>query len=86
MRFLQKHLPFRFAPLAAVNGKDIMTFIRQGENEGLSANTIRLDLALLSHLFNVARTAWGMESLGNPVELVKGQRPKNSHKAVTVAS
>jgi integrase len=37
---------------------------------------IRLDLALLSRLFNTARTAWGMESLTNPVDLVKGQRSK----------
>ena len=31
---------------------------------------------MLSHLFNTARAAWGMESLTNPVDLVKGQRPK----------
>ncbi len=42
----------------------------------MSANTIRLELAVISHLFNVARTAWGMESLANPVELARGQRPR----------
>ena len=31
-----------------------------------SGNTIRLDLALLSHLYTVAASAWGMEPLGNP--------------------
>ena len=71
--------------LAAVRGKDVAdavanmgavrTRARAGA-KGLSSNTIRLHLALLSHLFNVARTAWGMESLSNPVDLVKGQRPK----------
>ena len=50
--------------------------LRGMEARGLSPNTVRLHLALLSHLFNTARTAWGMESLSNPVDLVKGQRPK----------
>ena len=30
----------------------------------------------MSHLYNIARSAWGMESLGNPVDLVRTQRPK----------
>ena len=63
-------------PLAGVRGKDMAGAVRDMERRGLSPNTILLHLALLSHLFNVARTAWGMESLSNPVDLVKGQRPK----------
>ena len=63
-------------PLAAIRGADVAAFIRARQSEGLGGNAIRLDLALLSHLFNTARTAWGMESLSNPVDLVKGQRPK----------
>ena len=63
-------------PLAAIRGADVAAFIRTRQSEGLGSNAIRLDLALLSHLFNTARTAWGMESLSNPVDLVKGQRPK----------
>ena len=62
--------------LASVRGKDVAEVLRDMEKRGLSANTVRLHLALLSHLFNTARTAWGMESLSNPVDLVKGQRPK----------
>ena len=71
--------------LAAVRGKDVADAVanmgasrsraRAGA-KGLSSNTIRIHLALLSHLFNTARTAWGMESLSNPVDMVKGQRPK----------
>ncbi|EQD54850.1 phage integrase family protein, partial [mine drainage metagenome] len=38
--------------------------------------TVHLGLALLSHLFEVARSAWGMESLVNPVPLAKTARPK----------
>ena len=62
--------------LASIRGKDIMSFIKTRQAGGAGPNTVRLDLALLSHLFNTARTAWGMESLTNPVDLVKGQRPK----------
>ncbi|WP_205736201.1 site-specific integrase [Acidiferrobacter sp. SPIII_3] len=62
--------------LATIRGKDMAAYIQQRQSDGVGANTIRLELALLSHLFNTARTAWGMESLANPVEAVKGQRPK----------
>lgn len=62
--------------LASIKGSDIATFIRGRQAEGLGANTIRLDLALLSHVFTVAGSAWGMESLGNPVKRIRGQRPK----------
>ena len=68
--------PLSQRSLASVRGKDVAEVLRDMEKRGLSANTVRLHLALLSHLFNTARTAWGMESLSNPVDLVKGQRPK----------
>ncbi len=62
--------------LAVIRAKDIAEYIRERESEGMSGNTIRLDLALLSRLYNVAKTAWGMESLVNPVQRVP--RPKIS--------
>ncbi|MHB1633656.1 site-specific integrase [Acidiferrobacter thiooxydans] len=62
--------------ISTIQGKDVVAFIKSRAAGGAGPHTIRLDLALLSHLFNVARTAWGMESLSNPVELVRGQRPK----------
>ena len=68
--------PLALRTLATIRGSHIAKFIREREAAGMEGNSIRLDLALLSHLFNTARTAWGMESLSNPVELVKGQRPK----------
>lgn len=68
-------LALRF--LASIRGKDIMSFMKTRQAGCAGPNTVRLDLALLSYLFNVARTAaWGMGSLSNPVELVKGQHPK----------
>ena len=36
-------------------------------NKGYSANTIRLHLAVLSHLYTVAQHEWGYENLKNPV-------------------
>jgi integrase len=36
-------------------------------NQGYSANTIRLHLAVLSHLYTVAQNEWGYEGLKNPV-------------------
>ena len=67
-------LPLARRFLASIKGSDIAIFIRS--RQGLGANTIRLDLALLSHVFTVAGSAWGMESLGNPVKRIRGQRPK----------
>ncbi|MHB1670472.1 MAG: site-specific integrase, partial [Acidiferrobacter sp.] len=57
--------------LASIRGKDIAQAVRDLAARGLKSNSIRIYLALLSHLFNTARTAWGMESLTNPVDLVK---------------
>ena len=65
--------PLARRSLASIRGKDISAAT---VDRKAGANTVRIRVALLSHLFNVARTAWGMESLSNPVELVKGQRPK----------
>ncbi len=62
--------------LASTKGSDIATLIRRRQAEGLGANAIRLDLALLCHAFTVAGSAWGMKSLGNPVKRIRGQRPK----------
>jgi len=60
--------------LSRIRGKELATFIKEREAEGVTGNTIRLDLALLSKLFEVARRDWGMESLINPTKLV--HKPK----------
>ncbi len=69
-----KARPLAHRILATIRGKDIATYIQERRSDGVGANTIRLELALLSHLFNVARKEWGMESLTNPVELVRKPR------------
>ena len=60
--------------MASIRSKDVADFIKEREAEGVSPNTIRLDLALLSRLFEVAISNWGMESLINPVSRVS--KPK----------
>lgn len=63
---LLRRRPLARMTLAQIKGKDIAAFIREREQQGTGANTIRLDLALLSRLFELARTSWGMEYLANP--------------------
>ncbi|WP_437556860.1 site-specific integrase [Acidithiobacillus sulfuriphilus] len=60
--------------MSAIRGKDVADAIKEMEREGKSGNTIRLHLAVLSHLFKVARTEWGMEAISNPVEAVRKPR------------
>lgn len=68
----RRELAARF--LASIRGKDIADLIKDRQAEGAGSNTIRLDLALLSRLFEVAASDWGMESLSNPVR--KANKPK----------
>ncbi|MHB8346699.1 MAG: tyrosine-type recombinase/integrase [Acidiferrobacterales bacterium] len=63
-------------PLSRIGGKDVAEFIRERQAEGVGANTIRLDLATISHLYTVARTAWGMPHLTNPVPLAQTAKPR----------
>ena len=66
--------PIAYRFMASIDGQDVITSMKEMEAEGKSANTIRLHLALLSHLFEIARKEWRMPSLSNPVELVR--KPK----------
>ncbi|MHB1926871.1 MAG: hypothetical protein ACYCRD_06350 [Leptospirillum sp.] len=45
-------------------------------SEGSAANTARLNLAIISHLFEIARKEWGMEGLANPVKSIRVPHPK----------
>jgi len=60
--------------MATIRTKHIAEFIKEREDEGVKPNTIRLDLAILSRLFEIAATDWGMESLSNPVK--RARKPK----------
>lgn len=42
--------------------------------QGRAGNTVKLELALISHLFFVARAEWGFENLDNPIRYIR--KPK----------
>ncbi|MBU2843573.1 site-specific integrase [Acidithiobacillus thiooxidans] len=71
-QWMMRPIASRF--MASIRGRDVADAIREMESEGKSPNTIRLHLALLSHLFAVAKVEWEMEGLDNPVESVR--KPK----------
>ena len=61
--------------LASIQGKDIAAWRDARIKSGSSANTVRLDLAIISHLFEIARKEWGMEGLKNPVKSIRLPSP-----------
>ena len=44
-----------------------MAAYQDQRRQSVGPTTVRLELALLSHLFTIARKEWGMEGLANPV-------------------
>ncbi len=57
--------------LASLRSVDFAQYRDQKVAAGASASTIRNHLNIISHLFNVARKEWGMESLTNPIQNIK---------------
>lgn len=53
-------------PLAAIRGVDLAQY-RDERLQAVGAATVRLELAIISHLYKIARTDWGMEALRAPV-------------------
>lgn len=56
--------------LAAIKPKDIAEFRDKGRKDGLAENTIRLDIALISSVFEHCRKDWGIE-VENPCRKIK---------------
>ena len=67
---LQRH-PLALRSLASIRGADFASYRDQRLADGLAAATVRRELALISHVFTIARKEWRMESLSNPVELIR---------------
>lgn len=70
-------LQLRLRPLASIRGADIAA-LRDEWLQDYAPATVLRRLAVLSHVFNVARKEWGMESLSNPVEVVRKPRANNA--------
>ena len=70
LRRWQQH-PLADQCLSRIRAADFARFRDHRQEQGAGANTIRLDLALVSHVFEVARKDWGMETLSNPVKAIR---------------
>jgi len=63
--------------LASIRSADIAQ-LRDDWLKTLKPATVLRRLALLSHVFSVSRKEWGMESLSNPVALIRKPQPNDS--------
>ncbi len=71
-----KDHPLGKRALSQIQGKDIAAY-RDARLKEVAPNTVRLELALLSHLFTIAVKEWGMAGLVNPVmQIRKPKLPK----------
>ncbi len=66
--------------LSQLRGDDFAKHRDDRRSQGRADNTIRLDLALISHLFEIARKEWGMEGLRNPITNITMPRGSNKRK------
>jgi integrase len=64
--------------MAELRSSDLAEYRDARLAEGVSTNTVRLSLALISHLYTVAIKDWGIEGLSNPV--AKLRMPKGSRE------
>jgi integrase len=63
--------------LASLRGADFAKW-RDHRLTAASPATTRLELSVISHLFNVARKEWGYEGLTNPIESIKMPTVQNA--------
>lgn len=63
--------PLARLTLARVRSVDVAQMVERWKRAGLAPATVRRRLSVLSHVFATAAREWGMESLGNPVALLK---------------
>jgi integrase len=61
--------------LAALTPEIVASFRDKRLNDGKSASTVRLELALLGHLYTVATKEWGLGLVYNPVANIRRPSP-----------
>ncbi|WP_020146810.1 site-specific integrase [Thioalkalivibrio sp. ALJ15] len=69
-----KRVKFARKPLSRIRSTDVAAW-RDERIKTVGGQTIRNELALLSHVFKIARTEWGMGGLRNPCEDVRRPPP-----------
>ena len=70
-----KRLDLAQRPLDAIHGVHLANYRDSRLDAGMAANTVRLDLAVISHLYTVARTDWGFDWVNNPCKGVRKPKP-----------
>lgn len=68
-RWKQHPLARRF--MATLRGADFAAYRDERRRAGRAENTIRLELQLVSHLFEMARKEWGWEGQPNPLKNIR---------------
>lgn len=61
--------------LAALNSEIIADYRDQRLAEGKANNTVRLELALLSHMYTIAIKEWGLGLIANPILNIRKPSP-----------
>ncbi|MNM92919.1 Phage integrase family protein [compost metagenome] len=82
---IYKTLPLASRALASIRGADVAKLRDEWLKDYQPATVLRR-LALLSHVFNMARKEWGMESLSNPLELIRKPQADNARTRRIAAS
>ena len=66
----QKH-ELAWRTLASLRGADFAKYRDARRADGRAENTIRLELQIVSHVFEIARKEWGFETLTNPLKNIR---------------
>jgi integrase len=74
-----KAQPLAQRTLAAIRGTDLAQWRDERLTE-VGADSVRLELAIVSNLYTIARTEWGMESLANPAKNIRKPKPGASRE------
>lgn len=67
--------PLALRPIGEIRPQDVAAYRDSELARGLASNTVRLDLALLSHVYRTCQTEWNMAFLSNPVKHTRKPKP-----------
>ncbi len=68
--------------LADLRPRDFADYRDRRLRSGKAESTVRLELAIISHMFNIARKEWGCEGLGNPIASIRMPVANNERNRV----
>ncbi|ABR91632.1 site-specific recombinase, phage integrase family [Janthinobacterium sp. Marseille] len=76
--------PLAQLTMPQLRAAELAKYRDQRLSDGLGANTVRLELALISHVYEVAIKDWGLEVLINPVRIIrKPKLPRGRERRLT---